>query len=72
MKHAWRGGRNGFTKGKGDISRMLVLFVILIVMVLWTDRYTLKFTRQYTLGVGSLFVNYTTIPGERSEDFGLA
>lgn len=51
---------------------MLVLFVILIVMVLWTDRYTLKFTRQYTLGVGSLFVNYTTIPGERSEDFELA
>lgn len=36
------------------------------------DRYMLKFTRQYTLGVGSLFVNYTTILSERSEDFGLA
>lgn len=37
VKHACRDGRDGVRKGKGDLGGIQVLFVILTVVVLWTD-----------------------------------
>lgn len=37
VRHACRDGRDGVSKGKGDLGGIQVLFVILTVVVLWTD-----------------------------------